>query len=155
MIIVCISHSVVSDLCDPMDCSPPGSSVHGDSPGKNTRVGCHSLLQILPPQGWNSGIPHAGRFFTIWATRILINTKWMFGASQVALVVKNPSANAEDIRDVGLIPGLGRSPVGGHGNQLQYSCLENPMARGAWWATVHRVTKSQAWLSMLAHTMFY
>ena len=46
------------------------------------------------------------------------------GASQVALVVKNPSANAGDIRNAGLIPGLGRSPGGGHGNMLQYSCLE-------------------------------
>ena len=47
-------------------------------------------------------------------------------ASQVALVVKNPPANAGDIRDVGLVSGLGRSPGGGHGNPLQYSCLENP-----------------------------
>ena len=53
-------------------------------------------------------------------------------ASQVALVVKNPSANAGDVRDVGLIPGLGRSPVEGHGNPFQYSFLENPVDRGAW-----------------------
>ena len=57
------------------------------------------------------------------------------------LVVKNLSANAGDIRDVGSIPGLGRSPGGGHGNPLQYSCLENPTDRGAWQATVHRVTE--------------
>ena len=63
-------------------------------------------------------------------------------ASQVVLVVRNPSANAGDMRDVGLIPGLGRSPGGGNGNPLQFSCLENPMDRGAWWATVPRVTKS-------------
>ena len=56
---------------------------------------------------------------------------------------KNPPANAGDIRDMGSIPGLGRSPEGGHPNPLQYSCLENPKDRGAWWATVHRVTKSQ------------
>ena len=54
---------------------------------------------------------------------------------QVALEVKKPPANAEDVRDMGLIPGLGRSSGGGHGNSLQYSCLENPMNRGAWWAT--------------------
>ena len=53
-------------------------------------------------------------------------------ASQVALVVKNPPANAGDTRDRGLIPGLGWSPVGGHGNLFQYCCLENPMDRGAW-----------------------
>ena len=52
---------------------------------------------------------------------------------------KNPLASAGDVRDVGSIPGLGRSPGGGHGNPLQYSCLENPMDRGAWLATVLRV----------------
>ena len=64
-------------------------------------------------------------------------------ASQVVLVVKNLPANAGDIRDMGSIPGLGRSPGGRHGNPLQYSCLENPMDRGVWQATVHRVTKNQ------------
>ena len=63
-------------------------------------------------------------------------------ASQMVLVVKNPPANARDVRDVGSIPGLGRSPRGGHGYPLQYSCLENPMDRGAWQATVHGITKS-------------
>ena len=58
-------------------------------------------------------------------------------------VVKNPPANAGDIRDTGSIPGSGRSSGGGHGNPLQYSCLENPMDRRAWQATVHRITKSQ------------
>ena len=57
------------------------------------------------------------------------------GASQLALVIKNMPANAGDIRDTGLIPGLGISPRRGHGNPLQYSCLENPMDRGAWRAT--------------------
>ena len=55
-------------------------------------------------------------------------------------MVKNPSANGEDLRDVGSIPGSGRS-LGGHGNPLQYSFLENPVDRGAWWATVHRVAE--------------
>ena len=58
-------------------------------------------------------------------------------------MVKNPPANAGDIRDVGSVLGLGRSPGGGHGNLLQYSCLENPMDRGALWAAACRVTKSQ------------
>ena len=62
-----------------------------------------------------------------------------FVASQVVLVVKNPPAKAGDIRDIDSIPG-GRSPGGGHGNPLQYCCLENPMNRGAWRAAVHRVT---------------
>ena len=64
-------------------------------------------------------------------------------ALQVVLVVKNPLANAGDIRDSGLIPESGRFPGEGNGNPLQYSCLENPMDRGAWRATVDRVTKSR------------
>ena len=60
----------------------------------------------------------------------------------MALVVKNLPANAGDVRDAGSIPGLGRSPGGGHGNPLQYSCLQNPMDRGAWWAMVFKVAKS-------------
>ena len=60
----------------------------------------------------------------------------------MALVVKNSPANAGDIRDTGLIPRSGRSPGRGHGNPLQYSCLENPMDRRAWWATVHGVAES-------------
>ena len=59
----------------------------------------------------------------------------------VKIVVKSPPANAGDIRDRGSIPGSGRSRGGGHGNPLQYSCLENPMDRGAWRATVHSVTE--------------
>ena len=64
-------------------------------------------------------------------------------ASQVTQVVKNLPANAEDERDAGSIPGSGRFPGGGHGNLLQCCGLENPMDRGAWRATVHRVAKSQ------------
>jgi len=60
----------------------------------------------------------------------------------VALVIKNLPANAGDIRDTGSIPGSGRSLGGGHGYSLQYSCLENPMDRGTWRATVHGVAKS-------------
>ena len=61
----------------------------------------------------------------------------------MALVVKNLPASVGDIKDVGSIPGSERSPGGGHGNPFQYSCLENPMDRGAWQATVHRVAKNQ------------
>ena len=71
-------------------------------------------------------------------------------ASQVVLVVKNLSANAEDIRNMGLIPGLGRSPGEGSGNPFQYSFLENPMDRETWKATVHRVAKSQTQLKQLS-----
>jgi len=57
-------------------------------------------------------------------------------------MVKNPPANAGDVRGLGSIPGSGRSPEGGHGNSLQHSRLENPMGREAWWAMIHRVAKS-------------
>ena len=56
-------------------------------------------------------------------------------------MLKNPPANAEDIRDLGLIPGLGRSLGGENGNPFQYLCLENPVDRGAWQATIHGVTE--------------
>ena len=78
-----------------------------------------------------------------WGHKKSDTTEWLsiaqhiqyLQASQVALVVKNPPANSGDIRDVDSIPGSGRSPGEGHGNPLQYSCLGNPMDRGAWWAT--------------------
>ena len=66
-------------------------------------------------------------------------------------VVKNPPADAGDTRDLGSIPGLRRSPGEGRGNPLQYSCLGNPMDRGAWWAIVHTIAKSQTRLSEHTH----
>ena len=75
-------------------------------------------------------------------------TQW---ASWGALVVRDLPANAEDIRDTGLIPGLGKSPGGGRGNPLQYSCLENPMNRGAWLQS-HGVMWSHKWGDTWGHT---
>ena len=93
-------------------------------------------------------------FFVIWR---LAAVSWHINfrtskarASQVVLVVKKLPANAGDLRVTGLIPGLGRSPGGGHGNPFQYSCLENPMDREAWWATVPGVAKSWTWLKRLS-----
>ena len=68
----------------------------------------------------------------------------------MVLEVKNLPANVGDLRDVSLIPGLGRSSGGGHGNPFQYFCLENPMDRAAWQAAVHRVTRSQTGLKRLS-----
>jgi len=79
----------------------------------------------------------ASHHFTRKRNEVLMHA-W---ASWVVLVVKNPPANAGNKRDVGLIPGSGRSPGEGNGNPLQYSCLENPMDREAWRATVHGATK--------------
>ena len=75
------------------------------------------------------------------------------GISQMTLVIEDLPVNAGDIRDAGSIPGSGRSPGGGHGNSLQYYCLENPMDRGALWAMVHKVTKSRTQLKQISrHT---
>ena len=71
---------------------------------------------------------------------------------------RESTCNAGDTVDMGLIPGSGTTPGGGYGNPLQYSCLENPMDRRAWWATVQRVTKSQTqlkWLSTHTHSYTY
>ena len=85
------------------------------------------------------------------AWHIIISCLFYYWASQVVLVVTNPPINAGNIRDTGSIPGSGRSPGGGHGNPLQYSFLDNPKDRGAWWAPVYRVARSWTrleWLSM-------
>ena len=73
-------------------------------------------------------------------------------------MVKNLPANTGNVRDPGSIPGSGRLPGGGHGNPLQFSCLENPMDRGAWRAAVHWITKSWTGLKQLsvhARILFY
>ena len=90
-----------------------------------------SIVKMLPGSHLGDNL-----FFKFDANHTI---KW---ASHMELVVKNPPANAVDIRDVGSIPGLGRSPGGGYGNPLQYSCLENPIDIGAWLAMVQRVAKS-------------
>ena len=73
---------------------------------------------------------------SLWVLGTVLSSVYVpLGASQVALVVKNPPANAGDAKDVGLIPGWGRSPGGGNGNLVQDSCLGNPIDRGAWRAT--------------------
>ena len=74
-----------------------------------------------------------------------------FIPDRVALMVKNSPANAGDVRDAGSIPGLGGSPGGGHGNPLQCSCLENPIDRGSWRATVHR--SSESWTQLSKQTL--
>ena len=105
-----------------------------------------SVLFTYLMKGWDDTIK-SGQGITVGIIINIYDIKW---ASQVALVVKNLPAKAEDIRDVCLIPGLGRYSGGGHGNPLQYSCLENPMDRGAWQARVHRVTKNRTWLKWLS-----
>ena len=125
--VLCLVAQSCLTLCDLMDCSPPGSSVHGDSPGKNTGVGCHALLQgIFPTQRLNPGLPHCRQIHTHTHTHIHIYglPQWLSG--------KETTCNAVDAGDImSSVPGWGRSPGGGHSNRLQCFCLENPMDRRA------------------------
>ena len=100
-------------------------------------------LPLVSPKGPISKVPYirnqpstyesaGGHIYLVGSTSIYDHSSKETWASQVALVVKNPPANAGDVRTVGLIPRLGRSPGAGHSNPLQHSCLENPMDRGAW-----------------------
>ena len=108
------------------------------------RYGTH-LGNVHDPFGWQDHKPE----LELNVLSVLFDVYTKQGASHVALMIKNLSANAGDIGDAILIPGLRRLPGGGHGNPLQHSCLEDPMKRGAWQATVHQVTKSQTWLKWL------
>ena len=140
-----------------MDCRLPGSFVHGDFPGRNTGVGCHALLQgIFPTPGSNPGflhcrqvlyhLSHQGSPVTFKGLTNVNTGGFLDGTSGKKKTYLANAGNA------GWIPGLGRSPGEGHGNPLQYSCLETPMDRGAWWATLHRVTKSRTRLEQLSAT---
>ena len=107
------------------------------------------LIQILISYGdtltdtlWNNVIyqlPGHPSAQSRWHIKVAIRV--FSRASQAVLVVKNQPASAVDIKDLGLIPGLRRSPGGGHGNSFKYSCLENPMDKGSWQAVVHGATK--------------
>ena len=117
-------------VCNPMNCN------------------CQAPLSIeFSSLEYWSGLPFPSFLFchSLQACEISIekSVDSLMRAFQVTLVVKNLPDNTGYIKDIGLIPGLGRSPGRGHGNSLQYSCLENPMDRGAWWAIVHAVTKSR------------
>ena len=152
-------------LCDPVDCSLPGSSVHGifqariwsglpfPSPGDLPDPGIKPVSPASAGRFFNTE-PFGGPNCSVTCYSVLPESRLsFFRDSQVVLVIKNPPANAGDLRDTGSILGSGRSPGGGHGNPLQYCCLENPMDRGDWWATVHGVTQSRIWLKWLSmHT---
>ena len=135
-----------------------------DSPGKNTGVGRHCLLQCMKVKSesevaqscptlcdpMDCSLPGSS-VHGIFQARVL---EWGAIAFSVpgGSVVKNLPVNSRDTGDKGSIPGLGISPGGRNGKPLQYSCLENPKDRGAWWVTVHGVTMSQARLSDFTFT---
>ena len=121
-------------LCNPMDCSLPGPSVHGILQARILEWVAISFSRgSYRSRDWTRVSCIGGRFFTAWVTR-----------ESLQLSDKN-----FNFRKSSSIYGLGRSPGGGNGNPLQYSCLENPMDRGAWWATVHWVAKSWTLLKWL------
>ena len=149
----------MSDSVRPHRRQPTRLPCPWDSPGKNTGVGCHFLLQWMKVKSesevaqscptlrdpMDCSLPGSS-IHGIFQARIL---EWgAIAFSEVVLVVKNSPTNAGDIRDMGSISWLGRSPGGGNGNPLQYSCQENPMDREALQAAIHGVTKSQTQLSV-------
>ena len=148
---VCVCVCVLATQSCPTLCDPVDFICLWDSPGKNTGVGCHSIHQ------WS----HQGSPTVKMVKRSLSGRRQMTsdrkmdlhkamkstkngGAFLVAQSVKNPPASAGD---TGSIPGWGGSPGGGHGHPLHYSCLENPVDREVWRATVHGVAKSWTRLS--------
>ena len=120
-----------------------------NSPGKNTGVGCHFLLQrIFLTQGWNPGLLHL--------RQILYHLNQQGSPSSLLMLMvssSNGKQSAFNEGDWGLIPGSERLPIEGNGNPLQYSCLENSMDRGACRATIHGVTKSWTWLNDLYYSI--
>ena len=133
-------------LCDPMDYSPPGSSLHGDTPVKNTGVGCHFLLQrIFPTQGSNPGLLHCRQILYLLSYEItsLMSENWPLGGPKAFPSSSVGKESACSAGDQGSIPQSGRSLGDGKGNPIRYSCLENFMDRGAWWATIYGVPQSR------------
>ena len=142
-----------------MDCSLPGFSIHGIFQARilervaislemGQRGSCCDLCQSILFSSLSFIVSDL-----IFSSLIHFDLIFVYGvrrASQVELVVENTAANAGDIGDMGLIPGWERSLGGGHSNPLQYSCLENPTDRRAWWAIVLEVAKSWTQLKRLS-----
>ena len=149
---LCLVAQSCLTLCSPMGCSPPGSSIHGilqarilervaisysrgsSQPRDRTCVSCISCIS-------RRIFYHCGLKTQEWPARPLPLRicVWVKRAFPGGAEVKVSACSAGDL---GSIPGSGRSPGEGNGNPLQYSCLENPMDGGAWWAIVHGVTES-------------
>ena len=151
---LCLVAQSCPTLCNPMDYRPPGSSVHGDSPGKNIGMGCHVLLQgIFPTQGWTQVSHIAGRLFKTEPPGKLKNTKvGSLSPLQGIFLTQELNQGLLHCSRVRNLPppsififtfcGFSwRSLVGGNGNTLQYYFLENSIDRRVWQATVHGIAK--------------
>ena len=97
LLCVCLVTELCPTLCDPMDCSPPGSSVQGETPGKNTRVGCHAFLQgVFPTPGLNLGLPHHRQFlYCLSHQGMLVDEKWPF--EMISLIDYHPGTKREKL----------------------------------------------------------
>ena len=115
--------------------------LHKDPSGTSESLGCVLHLFIMVTQNI---------FFFAMYDNLLFEITWSLPGLPWWLRGKESTCDTEDIGDLGSILGWGRSPGEGYGNPLQYSCLENPMDKGTWWATVHRITKSQTWLKQMS-----
>ena len=141
-----------------MDCRLPSSSDHGDSPGKNTGVGCHALFQgIFPTRGLNPGLPHCRRIPCCLRDqgrkRLRDYCVWKFPLEHIRYKEGAPGGSCGkqstcNAGDLALILESGRSPGERNGYLLQSSCLENSMDRQAWWTKSMGVTKNWTRLSV-------
>ena len=132
---LCLVTQSCLTLCDPIHCSPPGSSVHGDTPGKNIGVGCHLPNPVIRRRQWQP-------------TPVLLPEKshgWR------TLVGCSPWGREESDATKWLHFLFSLSSIGeGNGNLIQYSCLENPRDRRAWWAAVYGIVQSRTRLKWLS-----
>ena len=141
-------------LCNPMDCSPPGSSVHRISQARILEWVAISYPGYLPNPGIDPSCP------TLQADSLPSEPpgkptwlRWVLNRTSPGSAVSKESAcQRRKCRRRGLVPGSGRSPGIQNGNPLQYSCRENSVDRGAWWATIYGATKSWTQLSVYTHT---
>ena len=133
--------SVMSDSVRPMDCSLPGSSIHGIFQAR--------VLEWVPLPSPLFLVTHTQFWLYLHLRHILIHLTCKPGFPG-GTSGKESTCQCGKRKRCGLDPWSERSPGGGHGNPLQYSCLENPMDRGTWWATVHGVSKSRTWVRWLS-----
>ena len=132
--------------------SPNTTERREPDPSSPQKDSASSGLSSQHPKHQPLPFKHISKWMLSFLTSVPSSQSWLSDEfiRQVALGVKNTPVCAGEVRDLGSIPGSGRSPGEGNGNPLQYSCLENPMDGGAWWATVCGVSKRQTWLKQLS-----